>query len=213
MTTTINSDIQLESSSTEPNTQTGSVYYDDGTNTESGDANFRFYDGQSFRDFTSGGIEVGIVADRKTTGTSAGTYSGAPTASIRTINTVVQAQSWLSLSSNQFTINGATHPGRYIIEWRSQMYRSDNGWHFLEDTSGPTIVGLGTSTYSNRNNDTARCISQGYYEIDITTSRTFEVYIQVSNNSNNINGRGVPHTLNNPDPETYLYVYITRYPT
>ena len=211
-TKTIHSDIKLNSTATAPTSTTGAIYFDNGTNTVSGDANFRYYDGQSFRDLSTGPIEVGILADQKATSTAGGSYT-ATTASVRTLNTTIQSQSWLSLSSNQFTIDGANYPGRYFIEWRGQAYRVNNGWHFLEDTSGPTIVGLGTSTYSLQSSDSPRCISQGYYEADITTSKTYEIYIQTTTTSANTNGRGVPHTLNSPDPETFLYVYITRYPT
>lgn len=207
----INSEIVLTSQSSAPTAQTGLLYYDDGTNTTSGDANFRFYDGQGYRDLTTGAIEIAIFGDRRSTSTAGGSYT-ATTAVVRALTTV-KSQSWASLSSNQITIDGANYPGRYVFEWRGHCYRADGNWHFLENTSGPTIVGLGTSTYSATATDATRCISNGYYEDDITTSITYEIYFQAETNSVNVNGKGVAHTLNSPDPETYCYVYITRYPT
>ena len=86
-------------------------------------------------------------------------------------------------------------------------------WEFLEDQSGPTTVALGTSGFSTTTSDSPRDISYGYYETNLNTVTTYQVIHQASSASVNVNGFGVPHTLNSPDPETFCIVHITRFPT
>lgn len=203
----------LDSSASEPASTAGIIYFDDGTNTASGDPAFRQYDGNEYKDITNGEIEVGIVVDRKANGTVGGSYTTANTDQTRTINTTIQSQSWLSISSNQITIDGANYPGRYLIEWIGKSFRVDRWIEFLEDQSGPTIVSDGMNSYSVNASLTSSNSTLGYYEVDITTSKTYEIVHIASNNSFNTNGMGVTHSLNTPDPETYCTVYITRFPT
>lgn len=203
--------VLTSSSSTPTNPTLGTIYFDDGTNTDSGNAKPRFYTAAStFRDFGEY-PDVAVLVDN--TGTTGGSYPSAVDIT-REINSIrVQPRdNWVSIASNRFTIDGATYPGTYFIEWQVPAYRTDEFYSFLrEDPAGsPSTVAVGKSGVTDFSSDANNSYSMGTYRVDLTASTTYDVRFRAGIAGFNTNALGVAH-LRNSDEEAYAYVNITRF--
>lgn len=163
--------IIFNSSSSEPTPQNGLIYFDDGTNTHSGTAKLRWYDGTRWNDTYS--REIAIFKELNLS--EPGSYS-AGVATIRDLNTTSVSQSWASLSTNIVTVDGSTYPGLYHFEYCTSMYNVDRFYTFLVNGSGTTLS-TGTSGYHGA---TIGNHSKGNYSVKLSTSLDVTVKVQAS---------------------------------
>lgn len=200
--------LALEESSTEPTSASeGNIYVDDGTNDQVGLTKIRWYDGSQWTD--SMRKEVAIIKDEKTSSVAGGSYT-TPNNTVRDLNTLSVNQDWISISSNQFTIDGANYPGYYTIEFYGMRHQGIRFYHYLQDvTTSNVTVALSNSGYTggaNRGTTWTKGITSNL----ITASQTFEV-ITSGNTTRATDGLGQAHNLHSNVNCVYTMVVIERH--
>lgn len=200
-----NSSVVFNSISSEPTTQTGLVYMDDGTNTGGQENIMRIYDGTTYQNIQKI-PEVTVLSEQQTLGTNGGGFT-ASTDTTRTLNTVSVSRDWLSLSSNVFTIDGATYPGNYLIEWSTPAFEVDNFVSWLENNGTSATVRVGSSAYSSTDTVT---YSYGFYYASITSSIALKIVARCAT-TKATNGLGVTKGGTLQQNDVFTVVKITRY--
>lgn len=200
--------IIFSASASEPGSSSGTVYVDDGTNTTTGSVKIRINTSGTYVD-SANEPEVAIIAESQTATTNGGTYtSGANTT--RVLNTTVLSASWLSLSSNRFTIDGSSYPGVYSISWRTPFFSVNEFYSFLvQDPAGtPTDAAYGDSNYAVSSGDSGQD-SFGKYIVTLTASTTYEIQARATT-TKATNGLGTAHNITGKI-NYYTQVLIIRY--
>ena len=103
------------------------------------------------------------------------------------LNTVDVEQPWVTLASNQFTLD----PGLYSLDWNVQMYNCGRVSTRLFDVTNGVRVGTGVSvTTSNNPPDSFMAVTLPGAHVQTVTSRTtFE--LQYFASTTNANGLGL----------------------
>lgn len=149
---------------------------------------------------------VAIISDQKPNGTQGGS-SSANTVAIRDLNTVEGDESFVSLSSNQFTLPQGKYqirakaPGHRVVACKCFIYDVTNAAYVLEGTSGYV------DTVRDRN---YFAYVEGVLEITSTTTYQLRYYTSAAKASD---GFGIPaNSTGNPQTsERYSEVVITKY--
>ncbi|MDZ8085615.1 MAG: hypothetical protein RMY16_08465 [Nostoc sp. DedQUE12b] len=149
-------------------------------------------------------VEYAQIADVKPSGTGGGTYTSANTTIIRTLNTVISSASWLSLSSNIFTLQ----PGTYFIDAIVPAILVNNFRGWIEDSSG-TIVLLGSSAYNAPGSAYAATNSYIKGKITVTSETSYTVKFKGVSASSFVYTLGV-QTGFAGQSEVYTQVNITK---
>jgi len=112
---------------------------------------------------------IAFIEDRKTAGTAGGTFtSGADRT--RDLNTLDGDSSFVSLSSNQFTLDGNK---KYLIEWSAPAYNSVNrNVSWLYDITAGATIKQGQTTALSTN---AYGFSEGWAIVEIFADTTYEI--------------------------------------
>ena len=120
-----------------------------------------------------GGVSFAKVWDQKSSGTSGGSALAANTWHTRTL-TNIQGSSWLTLSSNQFTLAGA---GTYLINFRSPGFQIGQFRSGLYDITNSEFVTYGSSNYANEGGYETNFYSEGSHIATQTGNVTYEIRI------------------------------------
>lgn len=203
MSTTINKYIAYTVTSTAPTGQTGITYVDDGTNTDAENV-FRVYDGSNYNVLQR--LPESVVLSEQQTAADGGGYT-ANTEITRTLNTKSPSsgRDWISLASNIFTIDGATYPGNYLIEWWVPGSEVVLFVSWLESSS--TVIMMGSSTSSSSVNSDSK--SYGVYYAAITSSTDYEIIFRASSTRATY-GLGIANNQGS-HVDTYTVVKITKF--
>lgn len=106
------------------------------------------------------------------------------------INVIQVPTSWISLNSNQFSINGAAAPGKYLFEWNAVMYDADEYTTRLFNTNSASelakSVTVGANSATNRQIPT-----QGFWQADITSFQSYKIQYFATRSDPNGLGVGV----------------------
>lgn len=181
----------------------GDLQFADGTARSAG---LWQYTGGAWEELAAGGgggsaTEIAFVKDEKASGTNGGTFTSG-SFQTRTLNTLSGDTSWVSLSSNRFTLNAGT----YFIEGSAPAYTV--GGHqakVVQDPGGsPTDVAIGSNERCD-GSDTIR--SHFYCKVTLGSSTAFEVQHRCDSTVSNIGfGRNVNFGVNT----VYTQVKITK---
>ena len=131
-------------------------------------------------------VSYAIIQDQKAQSTAGGTFTQGDWRT-RDLNTVVSdADSIVSLSSNQFTLGAGT----YLIRWSAPPYTVTNHQTRLYDATTPTYVAAGQTAYS-RDTNGQPSLSNGVARVTIASPTAFEIRHICSATSGAGNGFGV----------------------
>lgn len=128
----------LEPVSADPsNPVQGQLQYSDGTAHTEG---LWVYDGADWNQVTpaSSGPEIEVIYESQTSGTNGGNITGTGAWYQRTLNTSEGSNSWVSLSSNRFTLNAGT----YHVQWSSPMYGTNSHKSRLYNFTDSTTIAV-----------------------------------------------------------------------
>lgn len=146
------------------------------------------------------------IVDEKSNNTEGGSYT-ANTDVTRTLNTIrirIPNTTWVSISSNIVTIDGANYPGVYYFKFNVPFHNVETGFGSLRDiTDTNEYNGLVIDSGPN-----ASVGSLGFHVEEITKSKNYDIRF-VANGSGTTNGLGRKHGLNS-DPETFAQLYIEK---
>lgn len=133
---------------------------------------------ENFLSGISGGtsVEYAQVADIKSSGTNGGSYPNALLPITRDLNTITSEASWLTLSSNAFTLQ----PGTYIIDALVPAIYVGNFKAWLGDGSNNLIL-LGTPQYSSEGAPYANAMSTIKGKIIVTSATAYTIKFWASN--------------------------------
>ena len=143
----------------------------------------------------SNNIQVAKIYDEKTSGTNGGTFA-AGSWQIRDLNTITQSSSFITLSSNEFTLSS----GSYIMEFEVPAWEVNSHQSRLYNVSDSTIETYGTNAYGGSP-------SKIYHYITINTTKTYRIEHRCGL-SNATNGFGIAGSWG---PEIYTNGIITKY--
>jgi hypothetical protein len=150
---------------------------------------------------------VAYVKDVKSSGTAGGTFtSGAY--QTRALNTLEGDQSFISLASNQFTLQ----PGTYRIEASAPGYRVTSHKLKLRNTSDSSDTIIGSVAYAENTDSGAQSVDGMTHSFingifSITSAKTFEVQHRCGT-TQSTDGFGFPATFG--DSEVYTIVKIEK---
>ena len=150
------------------------------------------------------GVSFAKVWDQKSAGTGGGTSGSANTWHTRTL-TNIQGSSWLTLSSNQFTLSGA---GTYLIKFRAPGFQIVQFQIALYDITNSEAVAYGSSNYANEGGWETNFYSEGSHIATQTSNVTYEIRIKHSGGAHG-DGYGQPTGLNTPEIYTTVEVIKT----
>ena len=201
------SGVNFVSTGTTPSSGAGTLYVDDGTNTGTSEVKMRMNRAGTYVD-TVNEPQIAIIVDEKGPTTDGGGFT-VGSATTRVLNTVTSSQPWLSLSSNRFTIDGATYPGDYEILWYTPMFAVSRFYSFLvEDPAGSaTKVMFGESGYTPSADTQTN--SSGKYFVSLSASTVYEIRSQ-GTATKTVDGLGVAHNIAGINT-IYTQVIIKRY--
>lgn len=152
-----------------------------------------------------GGVSFAKVWDQKSAGTNGGAALAANTWHTRTL-TNIQGSSWLTLSSNQFTLVGA---GTYLINFRSPGFQIGQFRAGLYDITNSEFVNYGSSNYANEGGWETNFYSEGSQIATQTGNVTYEIRIKHSIGPADGHSYGHPTSLNVPEIYTSVEVIKT----
>ena len=153
-----------------------------------------------------GGVSFARVWDQKSQGTGGGTnpsHGGSGSWITRDL-TNIQGSSWLTLSSNQFTLVGA---GTYFIKFKSPGFEIEQMRARLYDVTNSEAVALGDSRYSQPGGWEQNIYSGGSYVATQTGNVTYRIEMKYSQNNSLGDGFGSPTGL---DVEVYTTVEVIK---
>lgn len=182
------STLAFNSKSSEPtDTTPGNIYFDDGTNTNSGEPKLRICNSNSVYEDLTDHPDVGIAASQATgsTGTSITIRPLSSTLALSPIN------NWLSVSSNLITIDAANYPGEFLFEWSCACYRNNYYYTYLYNNTAANKVAIGSNGMSDWAVDASNGYSHGIYKVTLSASTDFYLYMDGVTASFNTNGFGV----------------------
>lgn len=152
-------------------------------------------------DTGSGGgttIKIAIVEDRKTGNTSGGNSSGGSW-NTRDLNTIQGNNTFVSLSSNQFTLDAGT----YYFDWHSCFGNVSRANTRIRNITDSSTVSVGGHTKHDSGAQPAN-IGKGY--TTIASSKTFELQYYVSSSVTD----GLGERQNEGEDEIFSAVTITQ---
>ena len=149
------------------------------------------------------GEQIAFLSDVKTANTDGGTLTLA-TWNTRTLNTISDAYSIASLSSNQFTLVA----GNYMIEADAPAYQVQRHKIRLQNITDGTTDSVGTSELSATTNP-SQTRSRIQVRLTLSTSKTFEIQHNCQSTVASL-GAGVASNLS--VSEVYCMVKITKIP-
>ena len=128
-----------------------------------------------------------LLEDQKSSGTNGGARPSAGFFT-RTLNTEVIDEIGVTLSSNEFTLPGATKPGRYKISWSAPGFYCDQFQTRLYSVTGAASVKVGTPEFSDYSatGTFTQARSFGKTIVDISADTVYR--IEQNNNITNANG-------------------------
>ena len=134
---------------------------------------------------TNSFVSYAIICDQKASSSNGGTFTLGAWRT-RDLNTEISdADSIVSISSNQFTLGAGT----YLIRWSAPAYRVTNHVSKLYDVTNTADVQIGTSGYSESGYN-VQDRSTGSARVVITGNTVYEIQHQ-SNVTNTTYGFGV----------------------
>lgn len=151
-------------------------------------------------------IQTVFIKDIKSSGTGGGDVTAGSYVT-RVLNTLENpsSYSWVSLSSNQFTLSSGT----YIIEASSPASDCDEYKTRLRNITDSTTVTFGTSERASSTN-AATSRSHLSCVVTIAASKAFEVQIYVNTTVTTGDDRGLGRATNTGDDEVYTIVQVTK---
>tara|TARA_A100001234_G_scaffold53227_3_gene45195 strand:- start:29690 stop:30505 length:816 start_codon:yes stop_codon:yes gene_type:complete len=102
----------------------------------------------------------------------------------RPLNTEVDPDSIVTLSSNQFTLAAGT----YTIDWTCDAYKVDHHWSQIYDITNSATLILGSASYAGSTENIGD-VSYGHHIFTITSTTTYELQQQCTT-TKNTNGMG-----------------------
>jgi len=150
--------------------------------------------------------KVAFLKDLQTSATAGGT-SSSNTVHTRTLNTIEGDSSFVTISSNQFTLGA----GQYIIEGKCPGFKTGQQQAFIYNTTDSTYDIDGESSYTSPGDSTEyTALVSGV--LTITSSKTYELRHWVDTGLAT-NGLGVfsdTHSSNPQSQEVFSVVKITK---
>jgi len=141
--------------------------------------------------FPAGGtgnpVSVAVICDEKAYNAGGGTFTNGAWRT-REFNTeILDADSIVSISSNQFTLI----PGTYLIEWSCPAYKVNYHSTVLYDVTASNYItgAMGSSEYTD---ETFAVVTRsiGFYKVAISSANTYEIRHR-SHTTKSSNGFGV----------------------
>ena len=116
-----------------------------------------------------------IVSDVKSAGTHAGGFTSGAWRT-RDLNTEIDPDSIVSISSNQFTLQAGT----YMIDWKSPAFGVNTNQSRLYNVTDSSVTASGSPGYSYNNDGTiyVNHFSVGSTRITLTAAKAFEIQHQ-----------------------------------
>tara|TARA_R100000479_G_scaffold42252_1_gene19141 strand:- start:4110 stop:4925 length:816 start_codon:yes stop_codon:yes gene_type:complete len=121
----------------------------------------------------------------------------------RPLNTEVDPDSIVTLSSNQFTLVAGT----YTIDWTCDAYKVDHHWSQIYDITNSATLILGSASYAGSSENIGD-VSYGHHIFTITSTTTYELQ-QQSTTTKNTNGMG-NRTNVSGNNSIHAYLKITK---
>ena len=139
------------------------------------------------------GNEVAYLFDKKTSGTAGGS-STLNTVQTRTLNTLDGDQNFISLSSDQFTLQ----PGKYALDFSCPAFEAGRHQAFLYSVTGSSYILDGVSSFGSAA-DSVVTWSRVRGSINITTATTYEIrhWTELTKATNGL-GEGADVDTSNP---------------
>lgn len=145
---------------------------------------------------------VAYLKDLKSSGSAGGTATSGSYLT-RVLNTVEGDQSFVSLSSNQFTLQ----PGTYNVEAAAPFYDSNSSKIKIRNITDSSDVVLGSTTFSGISSDNAMVESTLFGTFSISSTKTFELQYRVQT-TRATDGLGIASSFG--DSEVYAQVKLTK---
>jgi len=146
------------------------------------------------------------LSDVKSQNTVGGAYGTANVWVTRTLNTEVDPDGIVSLSSNQFTLGR----GRYLIQFSAPGFEVTTFHSRLYDVTNSAERALGNSQYANESGWETPFYSCGAYAVNLTGDTTFRVEFIAAGNANSADGAlGIAANISGVS-EVYTTVQITK---
>ncbi len=146
-------------------------------------------------------IRTAYVKDVKATNVPGGSSSGAAW-TVRELNTITGDSSFISLASNQFTLE----KGKYEIEVSSPFKGADWASIRLRDITNSVDIEYSSTVSTGGAVNSIPCLLQT--EVDINSSNVYEIQYYVNGTAGSTSALGTPH--NNGTSNIYTQVKITK---
>lgn len=130
-------------------------------------------------------LSQAVISEQQASGTNGGTAT-AGSWFTRVLNTTEQSQSWLSLSTNQFTLQAGT----YTIHAEAPCNQTDFFQTRLRNITDSTTTIIGTSEYNENAAGAAQTVSFVDGTFTISAAKTFELQMQVVTNNGSASALG-----------------------
>lgn len=137
-----------------------------------------------------GGGEYCLINETQTAGTQGGAAVSGSWIK-RTLNTKTTDEIGITLANSNFTLPGATKPGKYLIRWSAPAFDVDGHQSRLYNNTAAGAVQQGTSEASNSVSDQDQTRSFGSYIANVSADTTFSIEHRVNTSSSAGNGFGV----------------------
>lgn len=121
----------------------------------------------------------------------------------RPLNTEVDPDSIVTLSSNQFTLVAGT----YTIDWTCDAYKVDHHWSQIYDITNSATLILGSASYAGSTENVGD-VSYGHHIFTITSTTTYELQ-QQSTTTKTTNGMGIRTNVSGNN-SIHAYLKITK---
>lgn len=140
-----------------------------------------------------------VIRDVKSSGVAGGTFT-AGADQTRDLNDLSGDTDFISLSSNQFTLN----PGKYHINWIAPAYYVNRHRSVLYNVTDSAETQVGTVHFSDSNE------SKGMVNVEITSAKTFEIRhrCQTTRATNGLGEHG--SSIGDSRSEVYTLVEVTK---
>ena len=144
-----------------------------------------------------------IICDQKGTNTDGGSTSTG-TFNVRDLNTELSdADSIVSISSNQFTLQAGT----YLLRASAPAYRAERHQIIIWNATDSSLAALGTSEYNLNSSSGATTRSFAVGRVTIGAAKAFEIRHRVGNAKSN-DGFGI---ASNYDLQPSIYTIVEIY--
>jgi hypothetical protein len=145
--------------------------------------------------------KVAYVKDKQSAGVAGGGFT-AGSFLTRTLNTLSGDTEFISLSSNQFTLEA----GKYVVSWSAPAYNVDEHKTLLRDVTNSVNLEIGSSEYTSTSGAVVTK-SIGETTININSSTTYEIQHRCQT-TQGTNGFGIPRNMG--VSEVYTQVKIEK---